>query len=1013
MVATLGGAPVSAGTIQYSDGAVLSIPFNLGENTTLESLGSGTSTQSGALNESVTGVHVTKTGLGTIILGAANTYTGGTTIAAGTLQVGVTGALWLNSALAISSGATFDLNSFSQSLGTLSGSGTILTGTGHLTVGADNSSSSFSGVITHTGAGWQSTYGTFEKAGTGTLNLSGVTITGGENYVTGGSILFSGGSSSISYLDVGTGAGNTAGMNVTDGVVKITSGLQVGDWGGTGTLTQTGGTVRTSAECGDPAHCVSLNIGNQGGTGTYNISGGTLELNGGLNNIGRNTGSTQSTGVLNISGNGLVVLQPGADGYGNGKLILGSREAGTSAEQGKGTINQTGGILRIANGSSLYLSGFGDGTYNLFGGTLQVGGTAGLQAKYGGGSSHGSYEFNLGGGTIEAYGSALTASVNSTLVTGTVSTFDSNGLGIVWNGVLSGDGGLAKAGDGTLTLTQTNTYAGTTTVNGGTLLVNGALTNSDIVVNDGGILGGTGNLRNVVMNGGIFAPGSGTATSSMTVNGSLDFTNGGTYRVFLDPAHASLANVIGTAKLAGGTVNAVFSPGTYVESQYTILSADNVVGKFDDLTTSSLPRGFLSSLDYQGNDVLLSLTATLGIGTDGIGHNQRNVAGAINNYFNNGGALPSAFVPLFWLSGNALSNSLSQITGEVGGSLSQSSFMAMTQFMNVMSDPFGGGVGGASSSLAYDDDGNSISGRNREAYAAVMPKGHNSFDATPPEASWQVWSAGYGGAATITGNTTVGSHDATSQVYGVAVGADRWLTPETLIGFAIAGGGTNFSVAQGIGSGRSDLFQAGARVKQQFGAAYLSGIFAYGWQDVTTDRTVTVSGIDKLTAKLQTNMFSGRAEGGWRFVTPVGGVTPYTAVQITSLVLPGYSEQAASGSGDFALSYAGRTDTQTRSEVGARFDQAVNMNDAVATFRGRAAWAHDFNTTGGADAAFLTLPGSIFSVNSALPVGDGLLVSGGVELSWWSGFSLAGNFEGEFSRNTDGYAGKGVLRYRW
>ncbi|MFN5715677.1 MAG: autotransporter domain-containing protein, partial [Bradyrhizobium sp.] len=74
-----------------------------------------------------------------------------------------------------------------------------------------------------------------------------------------------------------------------------------------------------------------------------------------------------------------------------------------------------------------------------------------------------------------------------------------------------------------------------------------------------------------------------------------------------------------------------------------------------------------------------------------------------------------------------------------------------------------------------------------------------------------------------------------------------------------AGGGTNFSVANS-GGGRSDLFQAGAFIRHNVGAAYLAGALAYGWQDVTTDRTVTVGSIDRLRAEFKANAWSGRAD---------------------------------------------------------------------------------------------------------------------------------------------------------
>jgi len=140
-------------------------------------------------------------------------------------------------------------------------------------------------------------------------------------------------------------------------------------------------------------------------------------------------------------------------------------------------------------------------------------------------------------------------------------------------------------------------------------------------------------------------------------------------------------------------------------------------------------------------------------------------------------------------------------------------------------------------------------------------------------------------------NATLGSNAATSSVFGTAVGADYRLSPYTIAGFALAGGGTSFGVANS-GTGRSDLFQAGAFVRHTVGAAYMTGALAYGWQDVTTNRTVTISGIDQLQARFNTNAFSGRAEGGYRFATPWMGVTPYAAAQFTAYDLPAYAEQA-------------------------------------------------------------------------------------------------------------------------
>jgi hypothetical protein len=282
-----------------------------------------------------------------------------------------------------------------------------------------------------TNQGYNSTYGTFAKTGSGTLTIDNATITQGESYITQGAMAQTSGNTTVTYLAVGTGTTsgnpNVGALNVSGGTISFGTGLQVGDFGGQGTLNQTGGTVRVDATCGDPAHCAALHIGNQGGTGTYNISGGELDLVGSNNELGRSTGSKpRSAGTLNISGTGVVDLSA------NGSLIIGYGNENTSPNTSQGLIDQTGGTLRVHNGSTLYLTGANSSSsvYNLTGGTLEIGGNS-LKAGYGGTSNP--YQFNLGGGTIKVIESALVTTVNATLASG-VSTIDTNGLGATWSG---------------------------------------------------------------------------------------------------------------------------------------------------------------------------------------------------------------------------------------------------------------------------------------------------------------------------------------------------------------------------------------------------------------------------------------------------------------------------------------------------------------------------------------------------------------------------------------------------
>ena len=124
-------------------------------------------------------------------------------------------------------------------------------------------------------------------------------------------------------------------------------------------------------------------------------------------------------------------------------------------------------------------------------------------------------------------------------------------------------------------------------------------------------------------------------------------------------------------------------------------------------------------------------------------------------------------------------------------------------------------------------------------------------------------------------------------------------------------------------------------------------------------------------------------------------------------------ESALAGATTFALSYAARSVTATRGELGLRSDKSVAVNDAILTLRGRAAWAHDFNPDRSLAATFQTLPGASFVINGAAQASDSALVTAAAEMKWLNGFSLAATFEGAFSQVTRSYAGKGVARYNW
>ena len=113
--------------------------------------------------------------------------------------------------------------------------------------------------------------------------------------------------------------------------------------------------------------------------------------------------------------------------------------------------------------------------------------------------------------------------------------------------------------------------------------------------------------------------------------------------------------------------------------------------------------------------------------------------------------------------------------------------------------------------------------------------------------------------------------------------------------------------------------------------------------------------------------FGGPVEGGYRIATFYGGITPYAAIQAQSFHTPGYSETDLTAGG-FALGYNARNASDTRSELGARFDRLLLLNpEATLTMRARLAWAHDWVSDPMLAALFQTLPGASFVVNGATP----------------------------------------------
>ncbi len=891
---------------------------------------------------------------------------------------------------------------------------------------------------------WETSVGVFAGAAGGTVTVEGMQGFDTLQFSTDGYVLQAGTNGQLALVS-SSGAGTVR----VDGGVTATIATPIVDGNATklnkvgiGTLVLSGpntynGTTTISAGALNIQHASALGT-TAGGTiveagaalqmqGGITVHGEALALNGtGINNDGALrsiSGANGYTGNITLGSSSLITADSGAS-----LAMSGVTGTNTNVTYGGAGELRADGAIAIGTGS---LTKEGTGTLSLSGtntytGITTINGGTLLTANHAAIVDTGAVVVNASGrlsvwdsetiGSLEGSG-AVAIWIGQTLTIGGANT------STTFSGEISqfaGRGHLAKTGTGTLTLTGTNTYAGETTVDGGTLSIsgNGSIAASSMTtVHAGGTLAGTGIVGNTTINGGTLAPGNSIGT--LTVQGNLVMTAASTYMVEVSPVSADRVDVTGTATLGGATVNASFAAGSYVTKQYTIVNAaGGVTGTFGTQVNTNLPTSFKSSLSYDANnaylDLTLDFTPTPPPGPTpptypSLNANQAAVGNALTGFFNRTGGIPLVF-------GALDAKGLSQVAGELGIGTQQTSFDAMTIFMGVMMDPFAVGRGEVAVGInSFADEAMGTAGRRAptDAFASMHRK-------APPMAPafqerWNMWAAGFGGSQMTDGNVVAGSNNTKSSIYGMAAGADYWFSPFTVAGIAMAGGGTNFSV-NGGGTGRSDLFQVGGFIRHTIGATYISAAAAYGWQDITTDRTVTVAGLDQLRAKFNANSYSGRVEAGNRFVLPwIGGLglTPYGAVQVIAFDLPSYAESVVAGSNTFALAYGGKTVTATRSELGLRSDKSFALNDAILTLRGRAAWAHDVNTDRSATATFQTLPGASFVVNGAGLARNAALTSASAELKWMNGWSVAATFEGEFSDVTRSYAGRGVVRYAW
>ncbi|HEY3898205.1 MAG TPA: autotransporter-associated beta strand repeat-containing protein [Chthoniobacter sp.] len=670
----------------------------LGGTGTLNVNSTGSVTLDGVLSDGSGKLNLTQSGTGTTILAQTETYTGATTVSAGTLQIGngSTGNLAAGSTVTVTNTGTLAIDlSNGTNKPTFATASVILNGTGTTLKVIDTSTDLFTGIISGTGSFSEAGGGTTILAGLntytgatkvlsgtleignattpGTLGSGAVTIGSGDtlmlvnsnsNTLTNPNTLannISNGTSGVGTLNVDSTNTNTVSGKLTDGAAGKLALTESGT--GTTILTNSGNTfsgatsvgnatsgtagilqIGTSTLAGSIGALSAVSIGDGGKLVLINDSSSTF-----ANNVSNGFGGT---GTLNIDAatSAMTYTLSGTLTNGSGTLAFDQSGAGTtiltnSGNTFTGATTITAGTLQI--GTSTLAGSIG----NTSAVALSDGSTLSLVNVNSGIFANTIINGVAGTGSANI-GTVIINSAKSTTLSGNLSDGTSGQLAVTQNGA------------GTTILSGSDSYTGATTINAGKLFVTGTLSSNAaaVTVKSGGTLGGTGSITGTVTvdSGGTLTPGGTTTQGTFTI-GTLVLNSGSkmTYRLegegISGNAVNDLVNVTGNLTL-GGTVSIAplggFGIGNYTLFTYagtltgnsSSLSVAPVTGLTTTVSTATAKQvnllvSFGTAQFWDGSAIVSTGAIAGGTGNwSAVGNNWTNAGGTANSVWQGGTA---------------------------------------------------------------------------------------------------------------------------------------------------------------------------------------------------------------------------------------------------------------------------------------------------------------------------------------------------------------------------------------
>ncbi|QQE12325.1 autotransporter domain-containing protein [Planctomycetota bacterium] len=822
-----------------------------------------------------------------LTLTGSNTYTGGTTLSNGTIVLGNDSALGTG-AMAVIGESAIQSNDDARTIGN-----TIDIGVGNILTVSGSNDLALTGLILGSGG--------LGHASTGTLTLTGNNTYEGGTQLSNGTIILGHDNALGTALLAVDGDAN---IQSTDDARSIANSVTIGS-GATLTVDGANDLEMTDRIVGDGALAIFMDL-----------DGSTVTLSGDSTYSG---GTTLSTGTLVLGHNNAI---------GIGNLTI----ASTATIQSDDDVRSVDNTISIADTHTLYVSGTSDlqlngvisgdgglrkahlGTLTLSGNNTYTGGTSltGGSLILGHNNALGTSDMLVtSNSTIESDDDARAVSNNievtlgDTLTTGGSSDFE-------LSGVISGDGALTKTGSSTVTLSNdSNTYTGDTTVNAGTLIINGSLASSNINVASGATLGGVMNFAGNYTNSGTMAPG--TSPGTMTVGGSLTLTSTSIY----DMEIASTAgpgtgndfiDVTGAAAI-DGTLNVLrlagYSPTN--GDTFTILTADDgVSGTFSSITDNF--GSFNIEATYNANDIIIEL---IGVPfTDVV--TQRNLFSAAEAFARIADSSPTGdmatvITQLQNLTDTELVVAFEQIVPNYLVSQAEATFKGI----DVQNNNFNGRLNELrnglpklwSNNLNVNTPENTNASESADPEFAMMlamqtqqtleqQQETNRFSGAGKDI-WGAWVNGFG---------TFGDFDSTSSqagyefnTGGVTLGFDYRILDMLAAGAFVGYSNTGITVDSGQGTSSFNSINTGMYMTWfNEDGFYASGLFGGGVNFYENNRRIISPGIDRVAESDPTGFYlQALATGGYEFKSGNWGFGPQLALQWVNLQIGSHNETGA------------------------------------------------------------------------------------------------------------------------